>query len=230
MTASGVAQIQQQLIEQVRQVQRYVDRCMLYGPTDALRDHLHLAGRCADELEAALLAVDAPQQPPAQPRLTVDEAERIIHWLVRVRDECSLTDGDTDDLGRLIERVHPRPAIDIYNAAWPDGSVYREKWLLHVWYHVPSEILSQACIRAKEDTGPHYLMFMEPDGYHPKADFTCWICGKPTPHHHAQCEIDAARKTLEVFHEHVWSHLCEAQSIARKPVDAPPPQAEEPSK
>ncbi len=67
LASSGVAQLQQELIEQVRQVQRYVDRCMLYGPTDALREHLHLAGRCADDLEAALLAVDAPPPQAEEP-------------------------------------------------------------------------------------------------------------------------------------------------------------------
>lgn len=170
-------------------------------------------------------AVGRPQEPP---RLTLDESERLINWLATERERHVEGDTTWTELTELMDRVGARPASDIYHDAWPDGSLHREKWLLHVWHKVPMDILAQACILAKEDTGPHYLMFMEPPGYVPKADFTCWICGKPTPHTHAQVEVDAARQTLEVFHDNVWTHLCEAQAEAAigrvPPAPAPHPQ------
>ncbi len=98
-----------------------------------------------------------------------------------------------------------------FHKCWPDGSTHREQWMTHVWYHIPLWIISQACIVAAEDKGPHFLKFMEPEGWTPKADFTCWICGLALPHPHSDMEIGAARKTLEVFHENVWKHLCEWQ-------------------
>ncbi len=154
----------------------------------------------------------APHPPSTVEPLNEAESQAIIKWLADARD--SVSEKWTKELDTLIARVALKPSVDIYKAAWPDGSIHRERWLLHVWHCVPPDVLSRACIRAKEDTDPHYLMFMEPEGYQPKADFTCWICGKPEPHAHSQIEVDAARKTLEVFHDNVWSHLCEAQAAA----------------
>jgi hypothetical protein len=95
---------------------------------------------------------------------------------------------------------------------WPDGCLDREEWLMHVSHFIPLSIWSDAAIRASEDRGPHYLPFLEPPGWKPKADFTCWICGKKTPHPHPQAEIDAARTTLDLFKKNVWDNLCKPRS------------------
>lgn len=39
------------LIAEVRQIAAYAEKCALYGPSDALRDHIAKALRCADDLE-----------------------------------------------------------------------------------------------------------------------------------------------------------------------------------
>jgi hypothetical protein len=169
----------------------------------------------------------------ASERLSLEDSEAIIQRLSQLREDTT-NEQEAAELARLIDRVACKPTPDIYHVAWPDGSIYRERWMIHVWHKVPLDILSQACLRAKEDTGPHYLMFMEPPGYQPKADFTCWICGRQQPHPHSDAEVAAARKTLELFHDNVWTHLCEAQaarSAAREigdPQPAAAPDAGEP--
>lgn len=162
-------------------------------------------------------------QPP-QPQ---DVVERALEFVSEFQGDprCSLNSLFAEALAGEVSRLRIELQVAREAHAWPDGSVQRERWLMHVLNHIPMSDLAQACIRAKEDTEPHYLMFMEPVGYKPKADFTCWVCGLPTPHPHSHAEIDSARKTLAVFHEHVWKYLCVAQ---RRSVGVPSETAEEP--
>jgi hypothetical protein len=146
-----------------------------------------------------------------------DDANAMIQRL-RVRSEGKviavehehLKQNRDEEMDRLKSRI-----IDLEGSlkqAWPDGSETREQWMSKVWNFIPLSVLSKACILAKEARGPFYLPFMEPPGWTPQADFTCWICGINTPHSHSPIEVDAARKTLSVFHENVWQHLCRSAS------------------
>jgi hypothetical protein len=62
-TESLVAQVEH-LIEQIGKVEYYAKRCTIYGPADALRDHLAKASVFADGLQSDLNAALRPASDP----------------------------------------------------------------------------------------------------------------------------------------------------------------------